>query len=317
MKITVNRNTPSRQDEARKRAPSISPNTERFGAWGIVIASYSIDNSVDVMLDTGMVLYHVPVASKEWVIFDEDEERGFNTGERDLPPVKSRVFVFMPTFTFADCFVAPFSGFNNIDKNISDPFLAEDQEDIKDRITPNGWRVTNDYITGSHKSVSPDEKTSFEIDYGTEDEPKKDNPELHLNIFDNIKADIIAEKNINISAFEQVSLEHDAENKKCTIKVFDTELVIEEGKVTLKPKETEIKVDGNAKIEATGDINVKGKNINVEATTKAVIKAVNAQITGGNLQVNGLTAPGSGPFNCLLNCVFSGVIHAGNMVSNT
>ena len=300
MKITVNRDPISASQERSKKLNPASPFDRRFGAWGSVKSANSDDNTVDVYLDTGMLVKRVPVASKEWVIFGDDVEKDFNTGERDLPPVQARVFVLMPTFTFADCFVAPFSGFNNSDRNISSPFLEDDKKKIKERITPGGWHITDDYVTGSHKSVSPDKKTSLEIDYGTEEEPKEDNSEFHLNIFD------------------EVNLEH-IKGKSCTLKVFDTEWVIEPGKVTMRPKETTIDVDGNVILKTSGNTTIEADgNIDINAVGSVSIDAPQKQISGGTLQVDGIVSPsGSGPFCGIPNCMFRGAQHIGNVVRET
>ena len=70
-----------------------------------------------------------------------------------------------------------------------------------------------------------------------------------------------------------------------------------------------LNVGGNSNISVSGnsDINVGG------ATT---LTSPSVTITGGSLTVNG-SASGSGPFNCLNNCAFSGVPHSGNVVSGT
>jgi len=254
---------------------------KRIGQWGRVDALHSDDITVDVILDTGVILERVPVASKEWVVSSEDDERDYSTtGERDLPPLQTRVFVIMPSFSFNDCFVAPFSGFVTIDRNASAPFMTEEKENIKERITSSGWHITDDYVTGSHKAVSPDEKTSLEIDYGNEEEPnEEEKPELHINLFDNIKADIIAEDNIHLSVFDEVEINHVKEDS-CIIKVFDTEIVIKQGEVSIKPKETTIEVDGDAIIETTGNTSIKASgNVALEGVD-VTVKAV------GNLTLN-------------------------------
>jgi hypothetical protein len=225
MNIKVNRSPAPPPQQKVQRHSSGFHSDKRIGAWGRVESVNSDDNTVDVFLDTGMYINRVPVASKEWVVFGEDVEKDFNTGERDLPPVQARVFVVMPSFNFSDCFVAPFSGFNNTDRNISAPFLSDNKQKIKERITPSGWHITNDYATGSHKSISPDGETSLEIDYGTEEEPKKADPELRLSIFDEVK------------------LDH-KKGKSCRLEVFDTEWVIEPGKATMKSS-GEVAIEGS------------------------------------------------------------------------
>jgi hypothetical protein len=322
MDIIVKRSTPgSPAPQPQKLAPP-SPFDRRFGEWGKVEVLHSDDNTVDIFLDSGTHLKRVPVASKEWVVSGEDAEKDYNSGERNLPPVQARVFIMMPTYTYGDCFVMPFSGFSTIDQ--SKPYMEDDREKIKERITPSGWHTTDDYVTGSHKAVSPDKKTSLEIEYGTEEEPKEDAPEFHLNLFDNIKVDVIAEDNLKIGVFEDITIEKKKKDS-CTVKVFDTEIVIKKGAVSIKPKKTTIEVDGDAEvktsgkttIEATGDTTVKGANVTVEATTSATVKAAKAQITGGQLTVNGASAPASGPFCAIAACLFTGAPHGGNVVTGT
>jgi len=275
MNITVNRNpVTSQQNEIKKTSRKASVFDKQFGIWGKVNAINSNDNTVDVILDTGVYLNNVPVASREWVIYGEDVKKDFNAGERDLPPIQARVFVFMPTFTFNDCFIAPFSGFNNFDKNISSPFLEDDKQNIKERITPSGWHITNDYITGSHKAVSLDKETSLEIDYGTEDKAKE-KPELHLKIFD------------------EILIDH-TKGGSCTVKIFDSELIIKPGEIYIKPKELAIEVDGNVmlktngstKIESSGDTEVKGKNVTVNATESLLLNTGDAAAFCPNIMPN-------------------------------
>ena len=297
-------------------------NDKSYGEWGRVEELHSDDCTVDVLLASGIFLNRVPVACNEWVTLNDDTEKGYNTGARDLPPKYARVFVIMPRASYSDCFVAPFSCLSSVDQPV--PFMEDGKERIKDRITPSGWQVTTDDVTGSYKAVSPDKKTSLEIDYGTKEDPKEDAPELHLNLFDQINADVVADDKVVLSVFDELHLEH-VKGDSCTLKVFDTELVIKDGEVSIKPKKTTIEVEGNAEIktsgkttiEASGDAIVKGANVTVEAASSATINAVQVQITGGSLQVSGTAAPGSGPFCALPACLFTGAPHGGNIVSGT
>jgi hypothetical protein len=346
MNIKVSRNPQAVEQGNPGRRFDKSHLGKRFGAWGRVEAINSEDNTADVFLDDGSFLNNVPVVSKEWVIWSDDAEKEFNSGERDLPPVQARVFVFMPTFTFADCFIAPFSGFDNTDKNISEPFLKEEKENIKERITPSGWHITDDYYTGSHKAVSPDKETSIEIDYGCEEEPKEENPEFHLELFEELNIGLIKDKSYEARLFDELAIEHKKgesykarlfdeltvehekeksckanifdeliiehqkgesysarlfdeltieheknkactvklfdeleiaheKEKSCVVKIFDTELIIEKGKVTVKPKETTIDIDGNAKIIVKGDTAIEASgNIDVSGEKDVTVKAM-------------------------------------------
>jgi hypothetical protein len=295
-----------------------NPYDKRYGAWGHVAdtdsdekAAYSGDNSVDVVLDMGVYLRHTPMASFEWVVNQTVSGKDYTTGERNLPPPNARVFIMMPTGTFDDCFVLC-SGFSPVEKNDNAPFSDDETEQIRERIKQGGWHTLYDCVTGSYETLSPDEKTSVKIDYGTGEEAKE-KPELHLKLFEKTTLDIIDEDSANLSVFDgEVKVEH-KKGDSAKITVFDTELIIKKGEVSLKPKKTTIDVDGNAtiktsgkiEIEAAGDAKVKGNNVTVEA-------AVLAEVKGKQVRISGTVTPGSGPFCSLPNCLFTGAPHGGN-----
>jgi hypothetical protein len=259
------------------------PLGRQFGAWGIVDALHAEDNTVDVLLDQGGYLHHVPVASQEWVIEGKAIKKDFNVaGERNLPPARARVFVFM--MNDDDCFIAPFSGFYRRKGN--EPFYTEDEgkEKIRERITPSGWYTTHDCVTGSHKIVSPDEKTSVEIDYGTEDEPK--DGEIHINLLSEVK--------INQKPGE------------LTISLFDDEVKIEHAQ-----RDTyKMTAYGNVLVIKDGEVKLEAKNIIVNATEKMQIMG------GGELEVAGVASTDTnGPFCAIKICPFSGAQHCGKTVS--
>jgi hypothetical protein len=179
----------------------------RIGEHGRVKELHSEDVTVDVLLDSGVYLKHVPVRSDGWVIYQEDTEKDFNAGGRDLPPLHTRVFILMPTGTHNNCFVLC-SLFSTHDK--AEPFLADERERIQEIQTPSWWHITNDNDTGSHKAVSPDKKTKRNLDYGSKDEPL-DPPELHEQLFHDeenddpgIKLDIVSGKSIEQEMFKDV-----------------------------------------------------------------------------------------------------------------
>ena len=284
MKVTII------NDKNQKPKTTNNANIRCWGMWGRVLKQNN-DNTVDVRLDLGVVIRYVPVACKNWFILDVDSNKDFNAGERDIPPLNARVFIFMPSFTFNDCFVAPFSGIYTKNKDIAKPFIEEDRQKIRECIKPNGWHITDDYVTGSYKAISPDKKTSLLIDYGDEENPKTEKQELHLDIFNNVQADITAEEKAHLSIFNEITIDHEKE-KKCTVKIFDTELVIEKGKVSIKPKETTIEVDGRLTVNASGDATVNtdgnaeikaGGNVKVEADGNADMKGTNVTVDASTL----------------------------------
>jgi hypothetical protein len=214
---------PPIREPSRLSYPAL--HNRRYGEWGRVETLHSEDNSVDVFLDIGIYLKRVPVSSREWVVPGEDAGKDYNSGERDLPPEHARVFIMMPTGTFDDCFVLC-SGFATIEQ--PRPYMEDGKEKIKERITPSGWHITDDYVTGSHKAVSPDEKTSIDLDYGTEDEPK-DDPELHLKLFDGdspgVTLDVVSGKAMDFDLFDELKINHNTEEKTTDLNLFDDTVI--------------------------------------------------------------------------------------------
>jgi hypothetical protein len=317
MKIVVQR-TGGKTPGPARRPGQPNPYDKRYGAWGHVAdtdgdekAAYSGDNSVDVVLDMGVHLRHVPVASFEWVVNKTVSGKDYTTGQRDLPPPNARVFIMMPAGAFDDCFVLC-SGFSPVEKNDNAPFSDDDTEKIRERVKQGGWHTIYDCRTGAYEAVSPDGKTSMKIDYGT-GEGEKEHPELHLKLFEKTTLDIIDEDSASLSVFDgEARVEH-KKGDSAKITVFDTELVIKQGEVSIKPKKTTIEVDGDAtirangktEIEADGDTSVKGNNVTVEA-------AVLAEVKGAQVKISGTVVPGMGPFCALPNCLFTGAPHGGN-----
>jgi hypothetical protein len=157
----------------------------------------------------------------------------------------------MPTCTYGDCFVMPFSGFSTIDQ--PKPYMEDDREKIKERITPSGWHTTDDYVTGSHKAVSPDKKTSLEIDYGTEEEPKEDAPELHLVVFDEIKADVVTDDNVTVSVFDEAVIKH-TKGEKVEIEIKpEVDITVESDVTETIQENLDVLVVGDDKKTVGGD----------------------------------------------------------------
>lgn len=245
MEIIIKK-TRHKQGRGTKR---IAPEYDkRYGEWGRVLDFHSEDNTVDVRLDTGVYLKRVPVSSREWVVSGDDVEKEYNAGERDIPPKASRVFVMMPSGNYYDCFVLC-SGFSTIDQPA--PFLVENGEErIKERITPSGWHIIDDYVTGRHEAVSPDGKTKFLIDYGTKDEPKEPH-ELHMEVFHGgepgVKLDFIKGEKIYFEAFGELEITH---TKGKSIE-YTSKLDVSG------------KIEGDYNLDVKGDIWINGRTIHL------------------------------------------------------
>lgn len=90
--------------------------------------------------------------------------------------------------------------------------------------------------------------------------------------------------------------------------------------------DSNVKISGKSNVEITGDCTIKcNANVKIEASGNCDIKASgnckinspNVTITGGVLNTKGTVTPGTGPFNCLPNCIIAGSPHAGNKVVGT
>ncbi len=255
MKVIINRR--SAPTKAKNPLNGEIPYDKRYGEWGTIAdvdddnrVANSRENTVDVILDGGIYLRRVPVASREWVVPTTESDNDYATGERDLPPINARVVVMMPSGTVDDCF-GLCSGFSSIDKDANAPFMEEEKEKIRERIAPGGWHTKYDCVTGSFESISPDEKTSMKIDYGTEAEAKE-KPEIHLTLFEKTTLDIIDEDSATFSVFEgEVKVEH-KKGDSAKVTVFDTEFTIKKGEVTMRPKKTTVEVDGDLTVKTNG-----------------------------------------------------------------
>lgn len=111
---------------------------------------------------------------------------------------------------------------------------------------------------------------------------------------------------------ENVSIETSG---KISLKVGGTDIVGEDGKVSIKTD--------NAQIESS-DCKIKADNCKVESSTCDVkgssvkVEGTSVTITGGTLKTQGITAPDlNGPYNAIKVCPFSGAPHCGSTVSGT
>jgi hypothetical protein len=246
-----------------------NPYDKRYGAWGHIAdvdgdqkSAYSGDNSVDVVLDMGVYLRHIPVVSREWVITKAVSGADYTTGERDLPPPNSRVFVMMPTGTFDDCFVLC-SGFSPTDKNDNTPFADEDTEKIRERIKQGGWHTIYDCVAGTYEIISPDGKSSIKIDYGTWEEAK-DKPELHLKLFDNVKIDIIEDDFAKLEVFDEMIIEH-TRGDGIKINAYDTETIIKDGTLDITTTEETVNVKANKEETVAGTAKYSSADTDIES----------------------------------------------------
>jgi hypothetical protein len=290
----------------------------RYGTWCKVLKRYSVDHTVDVETAEGFKVTRVPVASKEWVTVEDPI-----LGERNLPPVGSIVFMFMPTqgidnaFIFASCFLPPF------DKH-KEEFLVEAKEDEEFTKYEGNWKRTFDKITGDCEIVGTnnDDETTLTITV------KKSEKSVH--IIDWNENDILIDKDgviftdtkKNTTTWNDSGIyTEDKNGNKSTWNDSGIEIQDKNGNKITKDSNG-IKMEDKNKNKSTMDssgMKAEDKNGNIMemAAAGTTITAVKAKITGGMLEVNGIAAPtGSGGFCAVPVCPF-GMVHIGNQVTGT
>jgi hypothetical protein len=263
-----------------------------FGFFGMVTELHPEDNTVHVRTNSGLELSGLRVASLEWVTIDE--EKGFLSGERRLPPVNTYVFCVMPTGDPASALVLC-SAFGYQAANHA--AFKEDSEDakfIKKQVDNAGWVRELDYRTGTRsvKNHPEGETIKIEVDQ-EEDGNEKVTITIHSNIFTVDKDNgikIETEKNVDIAVKGNATVNVDgdlsAEVKgNATIKA-DGDLSAEvKGNATLKVDgdlsaeavgKANIKSTGAATVESSADVSAKGVNVTVEASAMITLKSGDA-----------------------------------------
>lgn len=278
VKIFLNRRPKA---HAREIFANTSPYDMRSGFWGVVTEVHPETNTCHVLMDTGIEISGVRVASFEWVTVSDGKHL---TGERHLPPVGSYVFCLMPNGELSSAFILC-SGFMHSEALHAD--FKEEGEDAANtwkRVENSGWNQTVDYRSGTrvYQNKTDEEATvSLEINQEEAGEERV-SLSVHGNTINITKDGISVETDRAIS----LSVEKDA-----SIEV--------KGNVS-------IKTDGDASVEAGGDTSVKGQNITVQASVKTEVK-------GAQVVLGGTVAPnGKGALCGIPACCFTGAPHIGD-----
>lgn len=158
--------------------PIGNPLSDRIGFWGIVRNVNSLNNTVTVVSDTGYEYPNIQVKSDEWVTLGKD----YVPSTRNLPPIKSRVFVLTPTHSAVGAFILC-SGFSRGDENIRTLWAAnknelEDKNNCRETKTQGGWDITEEYANGNFKAISiSTDEGRIEITLNTTKDDNKSQPQ--------------------------------------------------------------------------------------------------------------------------------------------
>jgi len=96
-------------------------------------------------------------------------------------------------------------------------------------------------------------------------------------------------------------------------------VVMEDDHITAKTNKCTAELTGEKISLNNGKDTIKADsgNVEVDASTKAIIKSPKVEITGGAFSMKGSVAPGTGPLCAIPNCLFTGAPHGGSEVSGT
>lgn len=215
------------RDANHKHLPNSTHMDKKIGFWGYVTEVNSTTNRVTVQASTGQIFPGIPVYSQEWVV--KEDGKDFVSGSRNLPPVNSRVFVIMPTYTASGAFVLC-SGYAPGEKDTHNLYGNEQNKSEKNRIlekiTQGGWHFQENYDSGKLTFESNDNNISIELMLKDETENSKTNPKgIKIKAWKHV---------ININQ-NGIKLEADS----------DTTIDAGENKIVLNGKE--IDLNGNSK----------------------------------------------------------------------
>lgn len=241
--------TKRRPPPSRGIIPSGSPYDNRFGFWGMVTELHPENNTVQVRTDAGIIISNVKVASDTWVTIDED--KGFLTGRRKLPPVDTYVLCFMPNGEYSSAVIIA-SGFSEDPRHAEFKEDSEDAKDIEKNVENSAWTYTEDRRTGTRAIQNRVEDPAIKIEVDQEEEGKN---KITAALYDNV-------------------FEIDEENKKITATIHGNVFTIDE--------------ESGVKVEIEKDLNfvIKGKaNVSVEGDMAASVKGKADVTADGDISV--------------------------------
>jgi len=90
-------------------------------------------------------------------------------------------------------------------------------------------------------------------------------------------------------------------------------------RITVDDAKVEVKYKEKADILIEEDhIMAKTENCTADLSGQKIqLEALQVEVTGGQFSMKGTVTPGTGPFCCLPNCLFTGAPHGGNLVAST
>ena len=229
---------------------------QMIGFWGTVTESHPENCTCHVMMPSGYEIANVRVLSRTWVTVDDD--KGYLSGERYLPPKDTFVFCVCPEGNLADTVILG-SGFAmSVPEHADFKTDSDDQTELDNdantrKIVRNsGWTYETDYRNGSkkirNKPEEGDATISVDINQG-EDGEEADGGEIKIKIYD---TDItITEKDDAEIKFETLG------NTVFDITEDNIDITTDDEFSLEAKKAISVKTDDEFSLEAKNDIGLK------------------------------------------------------------
>ena len=261
----------------------VPPVEKMIGFWGTVTEVHPENCTCRVRMASGYVIANVRVMVQSWVTVDDD--KGYLSGERYLPPVDTFVLCVCPEGNLADtviigsCFALSAAVHADFKTNSDDQKELDNAANTRKIVRNSGWTFETDYRNGTKKIRNAPEEGDATIS-------------IEVNQGEN------GEK---------------ADGGVTTIKAYGTTLSLKEkdNKITFETDaDVKIEIKGNAEIKVDKDAKVEAQNVTVKSSVKTEIK-------GGQVVIGGTVTPtGKGALCGLPSCLFTGAPHIGDTALN-
>lgn len=260
--IVLNRNSsPVSNPTIPMPIPSAS---KMIGFWGTVTETHAENSTCHVRMANGYVISNVRVLSQTWVTVDD--EKGYLSGERYLPPADTFVLCVCPEGNLADTVIIG-SGFA-LSAAVHADFKtdSDDQKELGNAantrkiVNNSGWTFETDYRNGTKKIRNAPEEAdatiSIEINQG-EDGEKADAAVTTVKVYDTtitakekddpeVKVETIGNTILDVKK-DTVDFSTDAEIKQTVKKAYTLE---SQDAMTLQAqKDVAVKSSGSGKLE--------------------------------------------------------------------
>lgn len=182
---------------------------DRIGFWGTVQDVHAENNTVDVLMDIGILLPDVPVGCFDYVKENKIKNITFYSGKVDLPARESYVFCLMPNRTVTSAFVLcsgiPY-GNSFSDKFFSHNSKESQQIEVTEKKTDQaGWTIEKRKDNGNVKLYSVDKNIEFHCYLEDDPDNSQDKKGVEMKAY-GIKVFIGSDGKIELNSNETITI---------------------------------------------------------------------------------------------------------------